>query len=795
MDKLEIQEKDGRIFCPLISKWLVAKPEEKVRQRYICVLVNEYGYSLDQMAQELKVNNSRRGQGKARADIVIWKNKKDKDDKKAAFIVVECKAENVKIRVEDYYQGFNYASWAHAEFFVTTNEKETKFFNVDPAYLPQRLEEVVAIPTAADVDNAKKIEQIKNKTKTFTREEFTKTLQACHNIIRNNDKLSPEAAFDEISKLLFMKIRYERQQRGTKVFTKAEYESQAQNYEKNVRPGLRAKGIDQPYMQNLFDTTKVEFRDDHLFEENDEIKIRENSFTQILEKLENYNLSDTQDDVKGIAFEQFLGTTFRGELGQFFTPRTIVDFMTEILDPQEGEVICDPTCGSGGFLIKAFEYVREKIEADVRKQKDNLRASLEGDHFDELSEDEQIKVNEQIEEMQAALNTELDTSVEGSRMYQLSRNCIFGTDANPRMARTSKMNMIMHGDGHGGVHHHDGLLNINGIFEERFDVILTNPPFGQNVDKTQLITEADRFTDDSAKEKYRAKYGEVYDEALKQVDEHIGKTLLSRYDLGSTSTLTEVLFMERCLRLLKRGGRMGMVLPEGVLNNKNLAAVREYFESKAKLILICSIPQDVFIAAGATVKPSLVFMRRFTAEEEAEYAKCRKEAIAEVTAVHQSEINSLTIAIADCSRMMETLKNDLKSARDQLKQLRREGKDLNDIKAKIESLLQKRSTNNTNKKNAEKTLKELYKQIENEAKPVVKKKFDYDIPIAKVEDAGITTTGAVSEGNQLPGLVEEYHNYSKEYSLWVSVEKNYSYELTENGAYCCFVDGEEVRLL
>lgn len=238
-----------------------------------------------------------------------------------------------------------------------------------------------------------------------------------------------------------------------------------------------------------------------------------------------------------------------------------------------------------------------------------------------------------------------------------------------------------------------------------------------------------------------------------------------------------------------------MVLPEGVLNNKNLAAVREYFESKAKLILICSIPQDVFIAAGATVKPSLVFMRRFTAEEEAEYAKCRKEAIAEVTAVHQSEINSLNIAIADCSRMMETAKNDLKSARDQLKQLRREGKDLNDIKAEIESLLQKRSTNNTNKKNAEKTLKELYKQIENEAKPDVKKKFDYDIPIAKVEDAGITTTGVVSEGNQLPGLVEEYHNYRKEYSLWFSVEKNYSYELTENGTYCCFVDGEEVHLL
>lgn len=113
-------------------------------------------------------------------------------------------------------------------------------------------------------------------------------------------------------------------------------------------------------MQFLFRTTKEFFKDDRLFDDKDEINIRENSFIQILEKLETFNLSDTQDDVKGIAFEEFLGTTFRGELGQFFTPRTIVDFMTEILDPQEGEVICDPTCGSGGFLIKAFEYVREK---------------------------------------------------------------------------------------------------------------------------------------------------------------------------------------------------------------------------------------------------------------------------------------------------------------------------------------------------------------------------------------------------------------------------------------------------
>lgn len=795
MADFEVQEKDGKIYCPLKKAWHVSTPEERVRQYYIAILANKYGYSLEQMEQELKVNNSKRGQGKARADIVIWKSEQDKKDKKAAFIVVECKAENVKVRVEDYYQGFNYASWAHAEFFVTTNEKETKYFNVDPAYLPQKLDEVVAIPTAKDVDDAARIEQIKNQTKLFTRDEFTKTLRACHNIIRNNDKLSPEAAFDEISKLLFMKIRFERDNKGMKVFTKQEYLDAAQNHEKNVRPGL--KGTDLyalSYMQFLFRTTKEFFKDDRLFDDKDEINIRENSFIQILEKLETFNLSDTQDDVKGIAFEEFLGTTFRGELGQFFTPRTIVDFMTEILDPQEGEVICDPTCGSGGFLIKAFEYVREKIEADIRSKKDSLRLSIEGNDYDALPEDKQVKISHSIDKMQAALNTELDTGIEGSRMYQLSRNCIYGTDANPRMARTSKMNMIMHGDGHGGVHHHDGLLNVNGIFEERFDVILTNPPFGQNVDRGQLISEADKFTDEEMKKKYKKKYGAAYDEALKQVDDHIGESLLSLYDLGNTSTLTEVLFMERCLRLLKKGGRMGMVLPEGVLNNKNLQAVREYFEGKAKIILICSIPQDVFIAAGATVKPSLVFMRRFTNDEESEYANCKSEALAEVTALHQAEIDKLEATIAKADALTESLKDDLKKAKTKLKQAKKDKKNTTSVETEITTIKKEQADNRLNKKTAEKELKELYKQIDEETKPVVKKKFDYDIPIAKIDDAGITTTGAASEGNQLPQLVDEYSDYRIQNNLWPVLNNEIIYALNTDGKYCRYIGSQEVVL-
>lgn len=154
MSTLKIKRENGKIFCPLADSWHIETPEEKVRQEYIKILVENYGYSLDQMAQEIKVNNSQRGQGKARADIVIWKSKQDKIESKAAFIVVECKAENVRIREEDYYQGYNYASWAGASFFVTTNEKETKYFNVDKDYLPKELVEVPRVVSKDSVGSS-----------------------------------------------------------------------------------------------------------------------------------------------------------------------------------------------------------------------------------------------------------------------------------------------------------------------------------------------------------------------------------------------------------------------------------------------------------------------------------------------------------------------------------------------------------------------------------------------------------------------------------------------------------------
>lgn len=725
---MEIKINGNKIFAPLKNKELISTPEERVRQEYICRLVNDYGYSLEQMEQETQVNSATRGTGRARADIIIWKNTADKTERNSPLIVVECKAEQITIREEDYFQGLNYASTVNADFLVATNIKETRIFKVVKGKIPDRLSEIVDIPKAVDATNEKKVKDILAQTKSFTRDEFSKLLFKCHNIIRNNDKLSPEAAFDEISKILFIKIRFERNNTGAQVFSKDEFLKLKQAIEAvSFRGSI-------PFYQQLFENTKEDFAKDDLFDVNDTLKIKEASFEAIVEELQIYNLSTTADDVKGIAFEKFLGKTFRGELGQFFTPRTVVDFMVEVLDPMEGEVISDPCCGSGGFLIKAFEYVREKIENDIQKVKEQIKSDLFNEEYDKANDKKKQEVEEQVERYFSILNKELDTANDNSRLKSLSHDCVFGTDANPRMARTAKMNMIMHGDGHGGVHHHDGLLNVNGIFENRFDVILTNPPFGARVEKSLKITETDKFTDNDKIEYYKARYGNDYTKAISQVNDNVGKSVLSLYESGKLSALTEVLFIERCLRLLKPGGRLGIVLPEGVLNNTNLHAVRELFEEMAKIVLITSIPQDVFMASGATVKPSLVFFKKFTKNERKKYDDIVRDVRNELEEKYSDKVSTIKAII-------ENKESDKKEV--SLK--------------KIE-------------------LKSILAQIEQELKPIVKERFDYTIPIAQVEKAGITTTGAKCE-NELTQLRKEFDAYRIENELWESLNKQYEYKI------------------
>src|SRR5690606_5929989 len=173
---MEVQVKDNKIFAPLKDKWLVLKPEEEVRQNYIVRLVNSYGFELNQMAQEVQVNNLLRGQGRAMADIVIWKSEADKLADKRPVIVEECIAEHSTIHEEDYFQGYNYVSWTGADFFVPSDEKETRNFKVVKRLIPKRLEEIVHIPNATEIKSDKKNHELLKQTKALTRDEFSKLL-------------------------------------------------------------------------------------------------------------------------------------------------------------------------------------------------------------------------------------------------------------------------------------------------------------------------------------------------------------------------------------------------------------------------------------------------------------------------------------------------------------------------------------------------------------------------------------------------------------------------------------------
>ena len=171
----------------------------------------------------------------------------------------------------------------------------------------------------------------------------------------------------------------------------------------------------------------------------------------------------------------------------------------------------------------------------------------------------------------------------------------------------------------------------------------------------------------------------------------------------------------------------------------------------AKIVLITSIPQDVFMASGATVKPSLLFFKKFTDEERVKFDKIKQAATEEVTAKYKEQLDALDVFLND----------------------------------------RKNSANEKKAKRVEK--RALDKKIAAEIWAIVKEKFDYTIPIARVQKAGITTTGAACE-NELIDLVKEYTPYRKENRLWTAKELNYRYEIDEKKIIRIDQDGNTKEL-
>lgn len=287
----------------------------------------------------------------------------------------------------------------------------------------------------------------------------------------------------------------------------------------------------------------------------------------------------------------------------------------------------------------------------------------------------------------------------------------------------------MHGDGHGGVHHHDGFLNVNGIFEGRFDIILTNPPFGANVEPTDKVLEVDIAVNPAAEERYVKEYGDLYREAQARVKAALNQPIAKLFELPKSSTnrkgettygkiKTEVLFIERCLDLLKPGGRLGIVLPEGIFNNPSLSYVREFTEDRAFLRAVVSLPQETFVSSGASVKCSLLFLQKFTEEEQEKFDETYTTAKTEIEDKYSSEIKA----------ERERLESEIESA-----------KQAKDAERRL---------------SLQRELKDYLAEMEvrkvTEARQLLKDRFDYPIFMYEAEKVGISATGEEDQNELYP---------------------------------------------
>jgi type I restriction enzyme M protein len=517
-------------FCKREYSTTFKNPEEKVRASYFVELILDKKYPKDNIDIEVKVE---RRIPDDRADIVLY------DEGGKEYLVVECKKDGIsdaefKQAIE---QAFGNANSKRSKYAIVVAGITRTAFDVAGFKQREREKNVIAdIPEK--YGKAPKYKYIKGDSqrdlKIVSRDDLIRVLDKSHDTVWQGGKLAPTTAFDEISKLLFCKLQEEKERTVTK---KGEpYKFQIGTHETPKEVFDRVNKIYQYAKQ----------KDAEVFKE--DIKLNPKVVYRVVEHLQSINFNKTDLDTKGFAFERFMEDFFRGKMGQFFTPREIIQFAIKMVKPEEDKLILDPACGSGGFLLNAMDYVRELAD---KEYPDNPK-----EHF---------------------------------RMWHdFAKDNLYGIEINDQIARVCKMNMVIHDDGHTNIISTDSLRDINEISEihkniekNKFDIILTNPPFGATVKST----------------------------------EH---PYLGKYKLGEDkkNQKTEILFIERCLEFLKEGtGKMAIVLPDGILTNSSLQYVRKFLMERVQIEAVVSLPQITFSHFGAGVKSSLVFIRKKRKDE------------------------------------------------------------------------------------------------------------------------------------------------------------------------------------
>lgn len=302
-------------------------------------------------------------------------------------------------------------------------------------------------------------------------------------------------------------------------------------------------------IETLFEEVKTRSYEE-VFDSSDIIKLDLDSLVYVVGELQNYAIMEADRDAIGDAFEVFIGNALKGPEGQFFTPRNVIKMMVEIIDPQPGENVIDPACGSGGFLINSLAHVWQEVDEE---------GATKG-----WTEERIIK-----------------------RKIEVSTKNFRGVDKDAFLAKVCKAYMALVGDGRGGVFCENSLrpfsewskIMQDKIEPGKFDIVLTNPPFGKKivVKGEKILSQFDLC--------YEWKKDKTSGEYVK------GTKLIEK-------RAPQIIFLERCLQLLRKGGRMGIVLPEAVFGMPTHGYVVSYLKKKTKILGIISMPESLFKTSG-----------------------------------------------------------------------------------------------------------------------------------------------------------------------------------------------------
>ena len=365
-----------------------------------------------------------------------------------------------------------------------------------------------------------------------------------------------EAIAQNIMRLLFCKIYDERNSESITEFSN--------------RPDENNK-IFKSRIDNLFEKVKTTYPD--IFEKNEKIEIKADDLSFIVSKLEDYSVLNADRDVIGDAFEELIGTSFRGGEGQFFTPRNVVQMMIDVLQPDEGESVIDPACGSGGFLSYTIRYL---LSNNKRKfyvtgiDKDAFLAKIAKIYLSLIGNETEFGVSPKFRSKQSSAKLNF-TRKQGAFKSEAVNFHIYCENSLGNPLKWNKK------------------IQVN-IKLGNFDVVMTNPPFGAKIP----VVGAELL------EQYKLGYKW----------ENGGKWTVSNKVLDKQSP--QILFIERCLQLLREGGRLGIVLPDGIFGNPSDKYIWEYISGIASVIGVVSLSQETFQPSTHT-KTSVLFLKKTTA--------------------------------------------------------------------------------------------------------------------------------------------------------------------------------------